>query len=312
MKPKAVLLTMFEPGADTEGELAVFRKKENLQKIDLPGIDHLYGDPQRGLFSLLTGVGTASTAVSVMALVLGSGWDFSETLWIVCGISGGNPAQCSLGSAVWADWAVDGDLAHEIDPREAPEDWPTGIFPLGTRAPYAPTRWYEQLQGPAYQVFRLHRPTTDWAYALTKDIPLLAPPELTALRHGYPQYPAANTPPAVLRGATLSAARYWHGELANTWATQWVRYWTRGEGIFTTSAMEDTGTLLALCELARMGRTNKERVLILRTVSNYTTPPQGISAADNICDENTNHLPAMAAALENGYRVVKRVLDAVL
>ncbi len=33
--------------------------------------------------------------------------------------------------AVWSDYIVDGDLAHELDAREIPKDWTTGFVPLG-------------------------------------------------------------------------------------------------------------------------------------------------------------------------------------
>ncbi|MGC4075146.1 MAG: hypothetical protein QM760_22120 [Nibricoccus sp.] len=43
--------------------------------------------------------------------------------------------------AVWAEWIVDGDLAHEIDPREMPKDWKTGYLPLRRSKPYETRRW---------------------------------------------------------------------------------------------------------------------------------------------------------------------------
>ena len=49
---------------------------------------------------------------------------------MVAGIGGGDPADVSLGSAVWADHVVDGDLSYEIDARQIPADWPTGYVPL--------------------------------------------------------------------------------------------------------------------------------------------------------------------------------------
>src|ERR1700710_873626 len=40
--------------------------------------------------------------------------------WLIAGIGGIDPKMGSLGSGVWSDWIVDGDIAHEIDAREAP------------------------------------------------------------------------------------------------------------------------------------------------------------------------------------------------
>ena len=46
-----------------------------------------------------------------------------------------------------------------------------------------------------------------------------------------------------------------------------------------TSNMEDSGTLTAIRRLDQMGRADLDRVLVLRTVSNFTMPPPGKSAA---------------------------------
>ena len=62
--------------------------------------------------------------------------DLSKAYWIVAGIGGGDPADVSLGSAVWADRVIDGELGFEIDGREIPPDWPTGFVPLRKAIPY--------------------------------------------------------------------------------------------------------------------------------------------------------------------------------
>ena len=77
-----------------------------------------------GVLGMLTGVGTAKAAASVMALGLDPRFDLSKAYWLVAGIGGGDPADVSLASAVWADHVIDGDLAYEIDAREIPPEWP--------------------------------------------------------------------------------------------------------------------------------------------------------------------------------------------
>ncbi len=57
-------------------------------------------------------------------------FDFSKAYWLMAGIGGGDPHDVSLGSAVWAEHVIDGDLGYEIDAREIPKDWPTGMVPL--------------------------------------------------------------------------------------------------------------------------------------------------------------------------------------
>ena len=58
-----------------------------------------------------------------MALGLDSRLDLSNAYWIIAGIAGIDPEDASIGSAVWSSYLVDGDLDHEIDPREMPSNW---------------------------------------------------------------------------------------------------------------------------------------------------------------------------------------------
>src|SRR5439155_1314514 len=155
---KVVVVAMFERGEDTgdaPGEYQVWVEREHLdQIIPLPaGYHHvrLNKDGVRlpwrfllrsrcralhpclnkdGVLGILTGVGTAKAAASVMAVGLDPRFDLTKAYWIVAGIGGGDPADVSLGSTVWADHVLDGDLAYEIDARQIPENWPTGYVPL--------------------------------------------------------------------------------------------------------------------------------------------------------------------------------------
>ena len=91
---------------------------------------------QDGVLALCTGIGTAKAAASVMALGLDPRFDLRKAYWVVAGIAGIDPDDGSTGSAVWAEWVVDGDLAHEIDAREIPPEWQTGYVPLRKTTPY--------------------------------------------------------------------------------------------------------------------------------------------------------------------------------
>jgi len=103
-----------------------------------------------------------------------SRFDLSKSYWLVAGIAGANPDTAPLGSAVWAEWIVDGDLAHEIDTREIPPDWTTGYIPLFSSHPFALPRPDDN--GGA--VYRLNPKTVDLAYELTKGIALPDPQAL--------------------------------------------------------------------------------------------------------------------------------------
>jgi purine nucleoside permease len=104
---------------------------------------------------------------------------------------------------------------------------------------------------------------------------------------------------------------FWHGKLLNDWANRWVAYWTNGAGNYVMTDMEDTGTLLALTYLHRIGRVDKQRVLVLRTASNYSMPPPGVTAAENMQKENEGY-SALGPSVESAYRIGSAVVTELL
>jgi purine nucleoside permease len=308
---KVVVVTMFEIGADTgdtAGEFQLWRERQKLDTRFAFAHHHdLYFNDKTGVLGMVTGEGTANSATAVMELGLDPRFDLSHAYWLVAGIAGVDPEDASIGSAAWAEYLVDGDLAHEIDPREIPADWPTGYFPLESKRPYDPKR----TQTPEGQVFRLNPSLVDWAFKLTRNTDLGDSPGLQQARARYQGYPNALKPPFVLKGDNLASMTFWHGKLLNEWANRWVSYWTQGKGHFVTTAMEDTGTLVALTYLHPTGKVNKDRVMVLRTASNYSMPPPGVTAAENMQKENAGY-SGLAASVEAAYRVGSTVVEEIL
>jgi purine nucleoside permease len=310
---KVVVVTMFERGedtGDTPGEYQLWVEREHLdQIIPVPAGYHHVRLNKDGVLGILTGVGTAKAAASVMAVGLDSRFDLSKAYWLVAGIGGGDPADVSLGSAVWADHVLDGDLAYEIDARQIPENWPTGYIPLRKSTPYEqPVR--DQLEG---ELYTLNSELVAWAFRLTKDTPLPDSDSLRASRARFPGFPNALKPPFVTRGDTLSSSTFWHGSKMDEWANAWASYYTSGKGNYMISAMEDTGTLQALTFLSRAGRVDLQRVLVLRTVSNYDREPPGTSAAASlkamVSGNYSAYFPALEAAQIVGDKVVRDIVD---
>lgn len=302
---------MFEP-LGRPGEMSLFKERLDLAPVELAGTGlrdvHLGHDGQ--VLALSTGVGTANTAISLMALGLCPEIDTSESFFLIAGIAGADPTAATLGTPVWADWCVDGDIAFEIDAREIPAGWSTGILPLGAREPFGASNFPQADMGRPYQVFEFNHALVQAAFDLTAGLALDTSPAHAAYLGKFPENSAARQAPGVLRGDCLSAARYFHGERATAWARQWVSHWTGGQGRFITCGMEDSGTLHALAVLDELGQTSRNRVLLLRTASNFTQPPPGEPASEHFSDENT--FPAFDLALENGTRTACTVIDAIL
>ena len=76
--------------------------------------------------------------------------------------------------------------------------------------------------------------------------------------------------------------------------------------------MEDTGTLQSLWLLAKAGKVDLNRVMVLRTASNFDMPPPGITPAENLArlklGSYSSYLPALEAAWRVGNIVVENVL----
>lgn len=307
---KVVVVTMFEIGADSDdkaGEFQLWKERRGLDTVlPFPAHHDLHLDEENGLLVMVTGIGTAKSAASVMMLGMDPRFDLRKAYWLVAGIAGVDPEDASIGSAAWAEYLVDGDLAHEIDPREMPADWKYGYLARYTDEPFDADR-----PEPTGEMFRTNPELTEWAYQLTKDMALPDLESLAETRARYTEHPNAQRPPFVLKGDHLAAMTFWHGEILNAWANDWVDYWSGGEGEFVTSAMEDTGTMQALTWLTRAGRADRDRLLVLRTASNYTMPPPGVDAATNLLAENEGYA-GLDASLESAYLVGSRVVDALL
>jgi purine nucleoside permease len=158
--------------------------------------------------------------------------------------------------------------------------------------------------------YELNPNLVDWAYGLTVATPLADDATLRAIRAPYARYPNALRAPFVLRGDTLSGDRFWIGTSMNAWAERWVSYWTGGRGTFATTAEEDAGIMQSLTFLAQAGRVDMQRVLVLRTASDYDMPGNGGDAASLLAqDASTVGESAYHEALEAAYRVGSPVVE---
>jgi purine nucleoside permease len=309
---KVVVVTMFERGedtGDTPGEFQLWVEREHLdQVVPLPAGYHHVRMNKDGVLGMVTGVGTAKASASVMALGLDPRFDFSKTYWVIAGIGGGDPVDVSLGSAVWADHVIDGDLSFEIDARQIPASWPTGYVPLRKATPY------EQPVSNEYgEAYTLNAELVSWAFGLTRNVPLPDSETLRRFRARFSGFPNALKPPFVTRGDTMSASTFWHGSKMDEWANAWTRYYTGGKGNYMIAGMEDSGTLQALTFLNQAGRVDLQRVLVLRTVSNYDREAPGTTASDSLkamaSGNYSAYMPALEAAQSVGDKVVRDIVE---
>lgn len=322
-----LVVTTYETGkdrGDTPGELQFWAERQNLsQEIVVPGVDHALLTNGKGLYAMVSGT-TSRCAVQIMALAADPRFDLTHTYFVLSGIGGGFPKVMSLASAVWVQRVIDGNPAFEIDSREIPRDWPFGLVAIGATKPgqgsanidsVPPAGVSEDSSGGVGTVaFMLNPSLVKWAFELTKDIPIPDSAALRAFGRGFEGYPVAQRPPFVLMGDSIGSDRFFHGEIMARWAEDWDRIYTRGAGKLAISDCEDAGLCLALQRLAKMGRVDFKRLLILRTACNFTVPPTGVNAerslfGDTISDSSgVAYIPALEADYQVGSVVVLNLL----
>lgn len=311
LKVKAVIVTAFQTNPNELGEFKLWAEHENLNHhYTFPiGFQDIQGNDQ-GVIGIVTGEGKAHASSSIIALGLDPRFDLKDAYWLIAGIGGVNPHEASIGSACWINWVVDGDLSHEIDAREIPADWPTGYLPVDALVPYGkPTK---RDAGTFDPVFHLNEKLVDWAYQFTKDTPLEDTEQMKKNRVRYIDCPNAQKPPYVLKGDVLGADTFWHGKLLSQRAHDWVSYYTQGAGNYVMTDMEDSATMAAFQYLSKAGKINSERVLILRTASNFDSQPPGYTASQSLAEENEGSYSGFVPSLDAAYRVGNPIIHEIV
>ncbi len=307
---KVVVVSMFENGAitgDAPGEMQLWVERQKLDRqFPFPMGEYELRMNDQGMLIICTGGGITNATASIMALGADSRFDLSQAYWIVAGIGGGDPLDVSLGTAAWSRHVVDGDLLYEIDAREMPTDWPYGLLPLGGRRPNdKPDGWTVDTID-----FQLNEPLAEWAFALTKDHQLEDRASIASFRAQFAGYPNATKPPFVTMGESLASSKWWHGEHLNRWANDWVKLQAGAKYDFMITNMEDSGTLTALRRLSRTKLVDLQRVMVLRTASNFTMPPPGQTTAWSVtARQPEDGLPAIEAAYQIGNIVAQTLIN---
>ncbi len=295
---KVLTIAMYESGEIGDGipgeaELWIENEKMNyIMPIDGTSSPLYYNRHGHGL--IITGIGIANAAATTMAVGLSPRLDLANTYFLIAGIAGTPPDMATLGTAAWSDKIVASDLCHQIDAREIPSSWEFSRFRLGCSEPWCDDGWTV-----GTEVYHLNPALTEWAYRLSKGVGLADSQEAQDYRKNYPAYLPANGPPFVTKCGNISGSTFFHGAIESDWATWWMQQWTQDGSQYCMTDMEDSGTLTALKRLADAGRISFDRVMVLRTASNFDQPYPGQSAQESIQYIDLG----IPIAVENAYRV---------
>jgi len=298
--PKVLVITMF--GEETKPWLA---GRKFTTKVKVPGLSAEYPEvacDSQGLCVMTTAMGYANAASSSMAVAFDRRFDLRKTYVLIAGIAGVSPKEGTLGSALWARYVVDGGLRHDIDARQIEKDWPDGQVPLGAASPTDKPEW-----AAGTEVYALNDALVQKAYDLTQSVELLDGEAAKAYRAAYAS-PAAKAAPSVKICDTVSGDTYWHGAKEAEATERFASLVTDGKANYCTTQMEDNATLTALKRASTAGLVDFNRVLVLRTASNFDREPFGRTAIESLTGKSGGFLPAVT----NAYRVGGRFADVVI
>jgi purine nucleoside permease len=271
---KVMIVSMF--GLEGAPWLAALKPE---REVRVPGLSSDFPSVHctaSGVCQMTTDMGHANAAASMMAVIYSGQFDLRRTYFLIAGIAGINPAYGTIGTATWARYLVDVDIAHEIDAREMPRGWSDGFFGVLTDG---------QQQKPRFdyrtELFQVDEALLQKALQLSRHAALEDSPDVVAYRKFYPGAPA-NKPPEVTQCDTASGDTWWGGRRLGERATRWTQLLTEGHGVYCTSQQEDNATLLALTRGAHSGLTDIHRVAVLRTGSDFDRPYPGQNTFDSM------------------------------
>jgi purine nucleoside permease len=271
---KVMIISMFS----LEGQPWIAALKPE-REIPVPGLSSDYPLVRctaTGVCQMTTGMGHASAAASMTALIYSGRFDLRRTYFLIAGIAGIDPGHGTIVTATWARYLVDVDIAHEIDARDMPKGWSDGYFGTLTNGPAEKPRFDYRTE-----LFQVDEALLQKALQLSRHAALEDSADVAAYRKSYPHAPA-NLPPQVTQCDTASGDVWWAGPRLGLRATRYTRLLTDGHGDYCTSQQEDNATLLALTRGAQSGLTDVHRVAVLRTGSDFDRPYPGQSTFDSL------------------------------
>ncbi|KAF7291332.1 Purine nucleoside [Mycena indigotica] len=305
ISPKVLILSMFSREANVWFDIPEFDLRA--RKLPIPGLSPhapaLYSTSDGSICQLTIGEGMVNAAITLTAVAFSRLIDLRKTYVLVAGVAGVNPHFASLGSVTFARFAVHGGLQYEIDAREVPSGWETGLFAQGTSEPGRfPTTLY------GTEVFEVNDALRHLALKAASSIQLTDTKDCEELRTKYP-FPAAQSPPSVLLGDTVSSDTFWSGTLLARAMEKTMQTITHGQGEYCTSQQEDNAILGALHRAALSGRADFARIIIMRSGSNFDRQFEGQNALDTLRGPTPGFLPALKNLYVAGVKVVEMISE---
>jgi purine nucleoside permease len=235
-------------------------------------------------------------------------FDLTQTYFFIAGIAGVNPKRATLGSAMFARFAVQVALQYEIDIRELSSDYSTGYIPLGSDYPNQyPTSIY------GTEVFEVNEDLRSIAAGFARQANFSDSSAAKAYRAHYAtesgEYQAATVAPGVVECDVATSDVYYSGNILGNSFENTTKLYTNGTGDYCSTAQEDNATLEVLLRSSAKKLTDFSRIIVMRTASDFDRPYSGESATENLLYADQG---GFEPAIENIYRAGIYVVEGIL
>ncbi|RCK65652.1 Purine nucleoside permease [Candida viswanathii] len=275
ISPKVVIVSMFQPE-----EEAWTSKVDFVHSLPIPGLHpqypYVHCTEDFEICQFTTGEGEINAASSVAFLISNPKFDFSKTYWLLAGIGGGDPRKVTTGSVTFAKYAIQVGLLYQIDSRELAlkkyKDWSSGYFGYGTKKP---DEYPDSVYGT--EVFEVNEKLRDRAMKLSfqnKNRLAIGDDDNINLRRLY-SHPASSNPD-ILACDVLTSDNYFTGDVLNNYFADYAYLISNGTANYCSSAQEENASLESFIRVAKSGLIDYERIVIMRTISNFVAKPENL------------------------------------
>ncbi|KAL6450353.1 NUP Purine nucleoside permease [Candida maltosa Xu316] len=276
-QPKAFIVSMFELERDPWLE-----KHEFVHNITIPGLSPIYPvihcTANYSICQITTGEGSINAMGTISALTLNPLFDLSKTYFLIAGISGGESQYVTIGGVTFAKYAVQVGLEYQFayeDYIKTNPDWISGYIPYGTDNQHT-------YPGNVYgtEVFELNEQLRDRAVALAQNVTLSKGNKLNAEFRILYNETAARNDPQVVKCDVLTSDNYFTGNVLNDYFANFTKLMTNSSGVYCATAQEDNASLEAFTRATKYGLVDYDRIIVMRTISDFSRPPSSMSAVE--------------------------------
>ncbi|CAI5760696.1 unnamed protein product [Candida verbasci] len=275
--PKVFIVSLFELERDP------WLKSYNFtNNVTIPGLSPVYPsihcDSNYTICQVTLGEGEINAAISITSLTLNPIFDLSSTYFIVAGIAGGVPEYTTLGSVTISKYAVQVGLEYQFayeDYHNVKPNWKSGYIPYGTTNQ---TTYPNTVYGS--EVFELNEKLRDQAFKLASKVKLNNGNELNKKFRKLYNETAARSNPKVVKCDVLTSDNYFTGPVLNDYFNSFTNLLTNGSAKYCATAQEDNAILETFTRLDKYEIVDYERVIVMRSISDFSTNPPSMNAVD--------------------------------